>query len=106
VKHQKEQERREHPRFPQVFDVRARSLPPVQGASVAEKEFEGRVQNLSAGGVCILSSSPLPASSFVQCDIALPDVPVAIPTLMQVRWSVKRGHKSLDYLNGLRFITS
>jgi len=42
----------------------------------------------------------------VRCDIAMPDIPVAIPTLMQVRWTAKRGHKSLNYLSGLRFITS
>jgi len=52
----------------------------------------------------MLSSLPLPAASFVRCDIAMPDVPIAIPTLMQVRWTAKRGHKSVSYLSGLSFI--
>ena len=106
MKQPQERERREHPRFPQVLDVHARSLSSVHSTPMPEKEFDGRVQNLSAGGVCILSSLPLPASSFVRCDIAMPDIPVAIPTLMQVRWTAKRGHKTLNYLSGLRFITS
>jgi len=40
----------------------------------------------------------------VHCDIAVPDLPITIPTLMQVRWSAKRGHKNVSYLSGLSFI--
>jgi hypothetical protein len=104
MKHASEHERRQHQRFPQVLDVHARSLPPVQSPLAPPREFDGRIQNLSRGGACILSSLPLPAASFVRCDIAMPDVPIAIPTLMQVRWTAKRGHKSVSYLSGLSFI--
>jgi len=104
VKHANEHERRQHQRFPQVLEVRAKSLPPVQTPLISPKEFDGRIQNVSRGGACILSTLPLPAASFVKCDINVPDLPISIPTLMQVRWSAKRGHKSVSYLSGLSFI--
>ena len=68
------------------------------------KEFDCRLHNLSNGGVCILSSSPLQASTFVCCNFQVFDSPVAIPALMQVRWTVKRGQKSPSYISGLEFV--
>jgi len=52
-----------------------------------------------------MSSLPFPVATFVCCEIAMPDVPVSIPTLMEVRWTAKRGHTADNYINGLRFIT-
>ena len=99
-----DQERRQHERFPQLLDVHARSLLSVQATGGLPKEFDGRIHNLSNGGVCILSSQPLQASTFVCCSFPVPDAPVSIPALMQVRWSVKRGHKSPSYISGLQFV--
>ena len=104
MRHTTERERRLYQRFPQVLEVRARSLPPVQTPLIPSREFDGRIQNVSKGGACILSSLPLPAASFVHCDISVPDLPITIPALMQVRWSAKRGHKNVSYLSGLSFI--
>lgn len=59
---------------------------------------------MSNGGVCILSSSPLQADTFVRCSFAVFDGQVSIPALMQVRWTVKRGQKSMNYISGLQFI--
>lgn len=80
-------------------------MPPVRAAHTAPREVLGRIQNLSEGGVCLMSSQPLPVSTFVCCEIAVPDMPVSIPALMQVRWSAKRG-KDGHHMNGLRFIVS
>jgi hypothetical protein len=99
-----DRERRQHERFPQVFDVRARSLLSGQTTGPLPKEFAGRIHNLSNGGVCILSSLPLQASMFVCCSFPASDVPVAIPTLMQVRWTAKRGNKAKSYISGLQFV--
>jgi len=52
-----------------------------------------------------MSSQPLPVSTFVFCEIAVPDIPVSIPALMQVRWTAKRGQDT-HYINGLRFVAS
>ncbi|MGA8538606.1 MAG: PilZ domain-containing protein [Terriglobales bacterium] len=100
-------ERRQHVRFPQVLEVHARSLRPGPAAGPepkGPKEFDCRLHNLSNGGVCILSSSPLQASTFVCCNFQVFDSPVAIPALMQVRWTVKRGQKSPSYISGLEFV--
>jgi hypothetical protein len=100
-------ERRQHERFPQVLEVHARGLRSFQtpGAQPKElKEFDCRLYNLSNGGVCILSSKPLQASTFVCCNFPVFESPVSIPTLMQVRWSVKQGQKSPSYMSGLQFV--
>ena len=84
--------------------MHARSLRSGQTAGALPKEFDGRIHNLSNGGVCILSWSPLQADTFVCCDLPMFDAPVSIPTLMQVRWTAKRGHKSPSYISGLQFV--
>jgi PilZ domain len=99
-----DQERRQHERFPQVVEVHARSLLSVPADGAQPKEFSGRIHNLSNGGICILSSSPLQAAMFLCCSFPVPDAPVSIPVLMQVRWSVKRGNKSPSYISGLQFV--
>jgi hypothetical protein len=101
---QPSQERRQHERFPQVLEVHARSLLSGQTAGPRPKEFDGRIYNLSNGGLCILSSSPLQADTFVCCNLPVIDAPVSIPTLMQVRWTAKRGNKSPSYISGLQFV--
>ena len=106
MKRAAERDRRLHARFPQALEVRARSMPPVTAAHSTPGEVEGRIQNLSQGGICIMSSQPLPVSNFVFCDISVPDIPVTIPALMQVRWTAKRGREANRYMNGLRFIAS
>lgn len=107
MKRSAEQERREHARFPQAIDVRARTMPPVRASHATPKEIQGRIQNMSQGGLCVLSTQPLAVSTFVVCEIALPDLPVSIPALMQVRWTVKRGGKEAHhYIHGLRFVAS
>ena len=99
-----DRERRQHERFPQLLEVHARSLISGDATSSVPKEFDGRLHNLSNGGVCILSSCPLQAAMFVCCNFPVFDSPVSIPTLMQVRWSIKRGNKSPNYIIGLQFV--
>jgi hypothetical protein len=97
-------ERRRHERYPQALDVHARCLLSGLGADDPAKEFDGRVQNLSGGGACILCSSSVQPSQIVRCSFPVSDTPVSIPTLMQVRWTVKRGQKSPNYLSGFQFV--
>jgi hypothetical protein len=105
VTYPSERERRQHERYPQMLEVHARSLLSDQTASAPPpKEFDGRIHNLSNGGVCILSSYPLQAATFLCCELPVLDAPVAIPTLMQVRWTAKRGNKSTSYISGLQFV--
>jgi hypothetical protein len=63
----------------------------------------GRIENISQGGVAVVSSVSMPISSLVRCEIRGPDVGIAIPTLLQVRWSRKRA-SGTEYEVGLRFV--
>ncbi len=92
-------------RFPHSLEVSGHGMTATGRTAVSPIEFSGRVQNISEGGISLLSESSLTPSSFVRCSIQVPDVPVAVPTLMQVRWSVaRRGNKSKSYLIGLLFV--
>jgi len=51
-----------------------------------------------------MSTQPLAVSTFLVCEIAMPDIPVSIPALMQVRWTVKRGKEPQHFVNGLSFV--
>jgi hypothetical protein len=80
-------------------------LPATQAAEASVVEFTGRIQNISDGGISLLSESALEPTTFVRCSILSPDIPVPIPTLMQVRWSVvRKDHESQSYLSGLLFV--
>jgi hypothetical protein len=51
-----------------------------------------------------LTSHALKKASLVRCEIFLPDVPAAIPVLLQVRWSTKQSMNPDVFLSGLRFL--
>ena len=98
------QERRQHERYRHVLDVHTRCLLSTHTTNDPPKEFDGRIQNLSNGGVCVLSTVPLQAAMFLSCSFPVSDAPVSIPALMQVKWTVKRGNKSPSYISGLQFV--
>jgi hypothetical protein len=92
-------------RFPQTLEVTAQTLPPIHAAANGSTEITGRIQNVSEGGVCLVSALPLKVASFVCCQIAVPDMPVPIPTLMQVRWTTARGNNA-RHIHGLCFVAN
>jgi hypothetical protein len=87
------------------MDVHAHILPPAHKGRDSQKEIRGRIQNVSDGGICIMTSSALTVSSFVCCELSMLEVPVTIPTLMQVRWSARRGNAN-EHITGLRFVAN
>jgi hypothetical protein len=97
-------ERRQYERYPQVFDIHAKCLLSARTTNDQPKEFEGRIQNLSNGGACILSTCPLEPTAFVCCKLPMAESPVSVPLLMQVRWTTKRGRKSPNYISGFQFV--
>jgi hypothetical protein len=104
VKRIAERDRRQHPRFPQLFELQAREVRPLRFGIETEKQVVGRVQNVSKGGLCLISPQPLPRSGLVRCEIGVSDVPVGIPTLMQVRWTRKQNLQADAYVTGLQFL--
>jgi len=104
VKRVSERDRRRYPRFPQVLDVQAREAPPHQSALRIGSAATARVQNVSKGGMCLVSSQPFAQSSLLRCEIQVADVPVSVPTLMQVCWTRRQTVKPESYLSGLQFL--
>jgi hypothetical protein len=92
--------RRHHPRLAQSAEISIHQLSPH--LETAADVLTADVQNFSRGGVCISSHIPLMTSSVVQCQIGVPDLLFAIPTLMQVVWLEKRG--ASEYSVGLRYL--
>lgn len=86
-----------------MLEVRGRSLLSIQASNSPTKDFDGRIQNVSRGGMCLLSPVPLLTATFVCCEIAMPDVPVAVPTLLQVKWTAK-DQRTASHISGLRFV--
>jgi hypothetical protein len=99
-----EPDRRRYPRFPHVLDVQAQECPPVDYSGAVKPPILGRVQNVSKGGLCLLSQRMIPLSSLLRCEIAIAEVPVAIPTLFRVRWTKKQKVEVDSYLSGVQFL--
>ncbi|HLV88392.1 MAG TPA: PilZ domain-containing protein [Candidatus Sulfotelmatobacter sp.] len=97
-------DRRQHPRFPELFELRVREIQPLRSGAKSSKTVSGRVHNVSRGGICFISTEPVPQSSLVRCDITISEPPVSIPTLMQVRWIQKQRLQPDTYLAGLQFL--
>ncbi|MFZ0864923.1 MAG: PilZ domain-containing protein [Candidatus Sulfotelmatobacter sp.] len=99
-----ERDRRQYPRFPQLLELQAREVQPLGSGIEREKAVVGRVQNVSKGGLCLIGPQPLARSCLVRCEIGVPELPVSIPTLMQVRWTRKQSLQADTYLTGLQFL--
>ena len=65
--------------------------------------LRGKVENISRGGVGVLSDEEAPAEGVVRCEIAIPGSLGHIPTLLRARWSDRvEGHGK--YRMGLEFL--
>jgi hypothetical protein len=95
------QERRRSSRFRFSSPLTARELPPLGGAKGQTRLLKGKVENISAGGACVLTRKRLKESQIVHCELKIPNIPITIPTLMQVRWTVPRKEQ---FRSGLQFL--
>lgn len=93
-------DRRKTPRLTQSAEIRIHQLSPTIVAP--EGAIVGEVRNFSRGGMCVESPVPLITSSVVQCQIGVPDLRFAIPTLMQVLWVEETA--ACEYAAGLRYL--
>jgi PilZ domain len=79
-------------------------MPRVEESSIqgqAGERWTGFVHDIGAGGVQIHCRTALQAGDFVRCELVLPGLPVAIPTLMQVCWTISGGS---GYASGLKYV--
>lgn len=98
------QDRRRYPRFPEVLEVQARELPPVGAYDKSKAPILGRIQNVSRGGICLWSRQPVVLSSLLRCEIAVSELPVAVPSLLKVCWTHRQKIEPDSYLSGLQFV--
>ena len=81
-------EKRNHPRYPirgqLTGQILSALLSPLQKP---EGPFQGTIQDISQGGFGVLTSEAVSVMSPIRCEVRLEDLPVAIPTLVQVRWA-------------------
>ena len=97
-------DRRRHFRFPQNLSVHITPLPHLGPAKSKSKAIEGRIHNISDGGMCVSTPRPLPKPTLLRCEIAICDSSIRFATLMQVRW-IERQKLPLDrFLSGLAFL--
>jgi PilZ domain len=99
-----ERERRHYRRFPQLLELEAHLLPPIDSEKKTTISITGRVQNISKGGICILTYQPLVRSALLRCEIIASDGEVGVPTIMQVCWTRKQQLPLDSYISGLRFL--
>jgi hypothetical protein len=84
------------------MELRASKLVPLgHPNSESDSAIRGRIQNISRGGICIVSKHMIMEPALIRCEIAVSGTGAAIPTLMQVRWT----ERSTDgYKIGLQFV--
>ena len=98
-------DRRHDPRFPQSLELTVHALPELGSRQkLKTTAIRGRIQNISAGGVCLITSRPIEKFSVLRCEITIGDVPLKIATLMQVRWTRKQVMQPEGYISGLEFL--
>ena len=96
-------ERRRHPRhLVQAVSGGKRIVLTLPGKG-HRAGLRGKILNMSAGGLCLLSERVVEQNQVLRCQIPLRELPVPIPTLLQVRW-IHRPTGSHTYRLGLRFL--
>ncbi len=100
-------ERRLYPRYFATCELTGRPLLQFQGVegdppSVGQ-QIRGEVSNVSAGGLCLFGDNIADVSQPLRCQIKVPQLPIGIPTLLQVRW-VHSDDGGKTYRLGLQFL--
>ena len=68
-----------------------------------ERTHAGKTLNISKGGFCIRTQTPLSQFQIIRVHIPVPEVKAALPTLAEVCW-VEGLKKEKGYSVGLRFL--
>lgn len=83
-------ERRLYQRFPVNCELTGRMLSHSHGAdgnlATGEQPISGTVHDIGAGGLCLRTDNLAETSQPLRCQIIVPELPIGIPTLLQVRW--------------------
>ena len=96
-------ERRLHPRHPAQPELGGKSIVLSAFLKRPREYFGAQLQNISRSGVCLLIDQAFEASQVLRCEILLAELPVRVPTLLQVRWT-ERLRGTHAYRVGLQFV--
>jgi PilZ domain len=100
-----DRERRRHQRYRprQVYHVRTTALSERGLDRLGARPILGRIHDIGAGGLCLLSEQTVTVPQLLRCDILLPGVPASVPTLVRVCWRVKDPRRA-GYKAGAQFL--
>jgi hypothetical protein len=96
------EEKRKYPRFPLAVELGLVRLPLLESTE-APHVCLGTTENVSTGGMAVLSNQPLPLDALVRCEVCIPGTSVSIPTLGKVQWSEEL-QAPTQYRLGLQFL--
>lgn len=96
-------ERRHFPRITCLLQLRSKRFSLLGSGKEPKTLVRGWIQNVSQGGVCLLSQRPIRMCALVHCEIRVSKTRFAIPTLMQARW-IEKTPNGDRYRIGLQFL--
>ena len=98
-----DQERRRDRRHPASCEIRVWQLLVLSPDRKKEELTHARVQNISKGGVCVVTDRPIDGTYPIRCELIISEVPVPLPLIMKVRWTqpIARGR---EHTIGLQFL--
>ena len=101
------EEKRRHQRFPITCELRGKALTPLEPAGdpslPVNGDLRGVITDIGGGGFGLSPENAIEISDPLVCWILTPEMPVGIPTLVQVRWALKDG-QGHTYRLGLQFL--
>jgi len=100
-----DRDRRRHRRYRprQIYQVRTTALSEQGLEQPDTRPSLGRIQDISAGGLCLFSNQMFTSPQLLRCEILLPGVSAGVPTLLRVRWCVKDPRRP-GYKAGAEFL--
>ena len=110
--------KRLHVRYPLAQRVTFELSTPLTLQHPVSEEAEADTQNVSEGGLCLITEQSLEESQIIKIKLPIPNVVAKTPTLAEVRWvkreplenqqetvqQVIKGRWGGHYLVGLRFL--
>ena len=95
-------ERRETTRYAFSAPFTGQELSHI-GAPQNSQKFEGEILDISANGVKLMADRRVEESALIRGELLLPNIPVGVPSLLQVRW-IRPAETAGQYQIGLKFL--
>ena len=100
-------ENRLHQRYPVTCELRGKALRSIEStaepAPAGSHDLRGVITDIGVGGIGVFSEDTIEMLTPFVCDIIPSEMPVGIPTLVQVRW-VRKDGQGHTYRLGLQFM--